>query len=109
MVLRELRDAILHLEGVIAEQIERCERLIAESGQRTAVTGADDHERKGWRLPLRTAALVLMRKADEQVVRRVTEHRVPLADARLEVLENRVVRVGEAEELCRVGLPADGP
>ena len=57
------------------------------------------------------AALVLLGVADEQVVRHGAEHRVPLADARLEVLENPVVRVGEGQEVacvlvCRL-VPSD--
>src|SRR5438034_1295281 len=47
------------------------------------------------------ATLVLVREAAKQVVRHAPEHRVPLADARLEVLEDLVVRVVERQELRR--------
>ena len=48
-----------------------------------------------------------MRVADQQVVRHVAaEHRVPFADARLQVLEDLVVRVGIRQELRRVGRAA---
>ena len=105
VVLRELRHAVLQLERVVAEQIERRERLVAERRVRAARAVADDDEREGRHLALVAAALVLMRHADEQVVRHVAaEHRVPLADARTQVLQDLVVRVGEGEELRRVGL-----
>ncbi len=98
VVLREHREAVLRLERVVVEQVVWRERLGSERGEGRAVAGADDDEREE-RGELR-AALVLLRVADEQVVRQVAaEHRVPLADARLEVLENRVVRVRERQEL----------
>ena len=46
VVLGELRHAVLQLERVVAEQVERRERLDAERGQRAAGAVADDDERK---------------------------------------------------------------
>src|SRR5206468_4848269 len=102
VLARELRDAVLHLERVVAQQVVWRERLVAERRVCAACSVADDDKRERRHLSLIAAALVLVREADEQVVREVAEYRVPFADWRPQVLENLVIRVGEGEELRRV-------
>src|SRR4029077_16268858 len=105
VVLCELGHAVLQLERVVAKQVEGRERFVAERRERAARTVADDDEREGRYLAFVAAAFVLVRVADEKIVREGALHRVPLADARLEVLDNLIVRIGKGEELPRGRLP----
>ena len=105
MPVAEFREAVLRLKRVVPQLVVRRERLGAERGVRGAAAVENVDERK--ELVDRTAALVLMRVADDQIVRKaVAEHRVPFADAGADVLENRVVRVCEVQEVVGEGLPA---
>ena len=98
MVPGELRDAILRLERRVGEQVVRGERLRTKRGVDAARAVADHHERKQLN---RRPALVLEGVANQQIVGHPLEHRIPLADAGLHVLENRVVRVLETQEVGR--------
>jgi hypothetical protein len=44
--------------------------------------------------------------ADDEAVCQRLEHGVPLSDARLDVLDHLIVRVGERQELSRQDRPA---
>jgi len=46
VAFRKLGDAVLHLEGAVAEQVERRERLRPEGGLCAARAVADDDERE---------------------------------------------------------------
>ena len=100
-----LREAVLRLEGVVQEQVRRGERLAAD--RRVGVAALQDVD-EGEQIAELAAALVLLRVADDQVVRhRAADDRVPLADARFDVLEDRVVGALEVQEVRAEGLPAE--
>ena len=105
VLVAEFRQTVLRLKRVVAQLVVRRERLGPKRRIGDAAAVQDVDERK--QFVDRTAALVLMRVADDEVVRQVVaEDRVPLADARLDVLENRVVGVLEVQEVVREGLPS---
>src|SRR6185436_17618406 len=76
---------------------------VADSAQTSAVENCDEREQ-----PDLGTVLVLVRVAADQAVRLVVaDHPVPLADPRLDVLEDLVVRVLEAQEVGAPGRPSD--
>src|SRR5207249_1026762 len=99
----ELRETVLSLKRVVAKLVVWRERLAPEGGVRTAVAENVD-EREEFVEGVST--LVLMGVADDQAVRQIrADHRVPFADTRANVLENRVVRIREVQEVRRERLP----
>src|SRR5579859_6237559 len=103
MIIGELREAVLRLERVVEEKIVRRERFGPERRVRIAAREDVNQWKEGGEL---AAALILLGVARDQAVRdAVAEDRVPLADARVDVLENRVVGGLIVQEVVRERLP----
>jgi hypothetical protein len=101
----EFREAVLRLECVVEEEVQRRKRLGSE--RRVGVAARQDVDERKELVEL-TAALVLLRVAGNQVVRHaVADDRVPLGDSRVDVLENRVVRPLEVQEVIAERLPSE--
>ena len=89
------REVVLELRALVAEFVVRRERLETERRQDRA--GFEDVHHREER-PARRAALVVLRVTDDHVVGHVRpDQRVPLADERLDVLHDLVIRILEVQ------------
>ena len=105
MAPAEFHEAVLRLERVVEQQVQWRERL--GSKRRVGIAAREDVDERKERGKL-AAALVLLRVASDQAVRHAAaDHGVPLADARMDVLENRVVGVLKVQEVVAERLTAE--
>src|SRR5206468_12151727 len=100
-IAAELREVVLELKRLVAQLVVRREWLGAERriGDSASIEDVDE----GKQLVQGAAALVLAGQSSDETVRHaVADDRIPFANARADVFENRVVRILEAQEI-RVG------
>src|SRR5437773_10577136 len=101
MVAAELREVVLELKRLVAQLVARREWLGAEARISNAASIEDVDVRK--QLVQGAAALVLAGQSGDETVRHaVADHRIPFANARADVFQDRIIRILEAEEI-RVG------
>ena len=96
VLLGELRQVVLNLEGAVAQLVIDRERLKAKRRVgRAAFEDVDEREH----LSASGAALILIRVTGLKRVRHaLAEHAVPLADSRTDVFENLIIRVLKIQE-----------